>query len=97
MNLRVTDKKLSELTGYGLSRIKRLRLTGEWTKGVHYFQESSRIFTFDIEAIIIWQKGLCNGEYIKPKRCDMGELISGWAKDKEVHQVSRYQREQKAS
>lgn len=97
MQLRVTAKKLSELTGYGLGKIKRLRLKGEWKNGIHYFQESSRIFTFDVDAIVVWQKGLANGKHIQQEQCDMGELVSKWAKDTKVNHVTRYQREQKAS
>ena len=87
------EKELSKQWNINL---KLERLSGRFTEGLHFFKYSPRKILYDEDAMDSFIKER-HGEYIKPKRCDMGELISGWAKDKEVHQVSRYQREQKAS
>ena len=89
----ISEKNLSEKLGINL---KRERLKGRFVEGLHYFKYSPRKILFDEDAVCVLIRGE-HGKHIHQEQCDMGELVSKWAKDTKVNHIARHQREQKAS
>ena len=89
----ISEKNLSEKLGTSL---KRERLKGRFVEGVHYFKLSPRKIVYDEDAVCVLIRGE-NGKHIHKEQCDLGQLVSRWAQSSQVHQVTRHQREQKAS
>ena len=89
----ISEKNLSEKLGINL---KRERLKGRFVEGLHYFKYSPRKIVYNEDAMCVLIRGE-NGKHIHKEQCDLGQLVSRWAKDSQVNQVTRHQREQKAS
>jgi hypothetical protein len=92
----LTKTRLSELSGLSVKGIDRLIAIGIFTEGLHYQKVSQRKILFDESTLTIANlKG--KDDDIYKEQCDLGELISEWAKGQKVHRVARHERKQKES
>jgi len=54
-----SKKALSQITGFSGSTLKKYRLTGNWTEGIHWQKVNSRCVLYNLPLILDWLSNRC--------------------------------------
>jgi hypothetical protein len=91
----IEEKEFAAQRRIKQSYLKSLRYRGILKQGIHYFKLTKRKIFIDENAFDKLLKEM--NENVHKGQDNLGNVISRWKKNKKVHRIDEYQREQTES